>query len=1292
MQRELEFLILGPLEVRAGGSAVPLRTAKQRALLAILLLHRGEVVSSHRLIDALWGVEPPETALNTLQVYVSQLRKALAAGSSEGTGADLLITRSPGYLLQVDAAQLDSARFERLAEDGMAAMAAGDPAAASECLGHALALWRGQPLGDFADDEFARGEIAHLERLRQGVIEEKVEADLALGRHIHLLAELEALAASHPQRERLQAQLMVALYRSGRQAEALDVYRKTRETLVAELGIDPSPALQQLERAILNQDPGLDLETGPSDPAPSEPASVLPPREQPERVRKPVTSLFLDVVLVRSMGELDPDLLVQVLPEIHSTVSRVIDSHQGTNLWSEGGETRAVFGVPTAHEDDALRAIRAACDARDEIGALSADLERRLGVAAILRAGVSSGRVLVTPDAAMGMVGPSLAVAARLRDAARAGEILLSEETARLVRDAIEVEAMAPPIATPEGETLPAQRLVAVIPGAPGITRRSDTPLVGRRAQLQLLVDGLGRAVAERRPQLVTVCGAAGIGKSRLARELLSLIVDRARVLEGRCPAYGEGTTFSPLIEIVRQLAGDSHPLEAIRRILSTEREADLIVERLGAAIGVLDSSGEPETTFWAARKLLEALARERPLVVILDDLHWGEPTMLDLTEHLVDWAVDAPILLVCLSRPELLSDRPAWAGGRRGISSFTLEPLSDEESSALLDLLAGPDLDPERRAAIVAAGSGNPLFLEQLLAMTVEADDDQIPVAVPSTIQSLLAARLDQLEAEEARVLETAAVIGEEFWPRALAELCREEDEIGLGGRLHTLIRKDTIEPFASTLPGEDALRFRHTLIREAAYQRLPKARRADLHERFADWLETRQHEIGGEYEEIIGHHLERAHEYRVQLGRIDDDSRELSVRAGYLLGVAGTRARKRGHSRTSVGLLSRALAHLPDDQSGRDELLLLFAEELLEVGDFQRADDVLAEMERVADEREDAALKAHVVVLRLRRQLQVDSHVNTYALERSVEGAIELFAAIGDEQGQARAWTVLAWLPWIRCEAEKAEVALRRGAEHARRAGDERAESECLSYLLGTALFGPLPVGEGIERCQEVLEHPSKLLQATAHRALAVLQAMAGSTSDARELVLQSKAILDDLGLRYLAASATTEYGAVELLAGSPERAEAELREGYDALSQMGEVTGLSTIAAALAEALLVQEKLEEALYFLDISQVNAVGDDLQTIVPERRVRASALALTGEFDEAENLAHAAVELAERTDWLNLKADTRLGLAHVLHSAGKTAAAGAAAEEALALYRQKGNAVSAANAKAFLTKRLARA
>ncbi|MFL6016976.1 MAG: BTAD domain-containing putative transcriptional regulator [Gaiellaceae bacterium] len=1253
IERQLEFLILGPLEVRSEGRALELRSAKQRSLLAILLLSANEFVSSERLTEELWPGGPPEKASNVLQVHVSQLRKALTPG--------LLATRAGGYALAVEPEQIDSVRFERLVNEGIAAVAMDDPSRALQTLERSLALWRGSALSDFAFEDFARTEAGRLEELRLLAVEERFDAALALGRHAALAGELEAFVAANPLRERPAGQLMLALYRSRRQAEALDAYSRTRQRLVDELGIDPTPELQRLERAILNQDASLALPE-PVRPAPV--ASPAPPAHEirpptPQTSRKTVTVVFVDFALTPTRGAtVEPETLEPVFSSLGDELARVVEQHGGSIHWSSEIEIVAVFGLPRVHEDDALRAVRASVELREAIAGLSPRLECDFGVRVDVRVGVNTGQVVAGMAFASPAMGGASSVAARLGRAAAVGEILIADTTKELVRDAVTVEAAES-----------GWRLLDVF-GALGVERRLEVPTVGREEEVATLRRAFDAVVRDRSPSIVTVLGPPGIGKSHLARAFAEGLDGSARVLVGRSASYGEGSTFAPLAEIVRRLGGES-PLDAIRGIVASDDEPDVVVERIAAAIGLSDSGGQTETTFWAVRKLFEALARDTPLVVLLDDLHWADPTFLDLVEYVVDWAFDSPILLLGLSRPELLEERPNLAGAGRNASALALKPLGAAESEALVDnLLDGSELDARRRALITDAAAGNPFFLEQMVAMhTVE---NASPIAIPPTIQALLAARLDRLEPDQLAVLELASIMGKEFWPSALAELASESPS-ALNATLRELVRKQLIEPARSTIPVADALRFHSGLIRDAVYESVPKRARAALHEQVAAWLaRTVGEQAVGQFAEALGHHFEQAYRYLGDLGPRDEHARAVGRSGADNLSAAGRRAFARGDMAVASALLLRAAALLQPDVPARLELLPTIGEALQETGDFKRSLEVLDE----AIESGDA--KAPVI----RALVQASSGAGSGdAIVREAKRAIAVFEPARDDAGLATAYRMLAWAHGTEGRYGDAAEAARRAIEHADAADDTRQNLRASTLYALSALHGPTPVSEAIERCRHIVEDVAgdRRAEGLVTIVLGWLEAMGGDFDGARELAGRGRAILDDLGTNVLAAS--TISSEIEMLAGDPAAAERDLRRDFDALTELGETYLRSTVAGDLAQAVYLQGRHDEALDLATVAEELAAEDDVISQAFWRSVRAKVLAQRARADEALPLAEQAVDLIRGTDSPVTLARTLVDLAEVQSLGDRSEDAYSALAEAAALLERKENVVAAQRA-----------
>jgi DNA-binding SARP family transcriptional activator len=1274
----LEFRILGRFEVLRDGQRLLLAGGTQHALLALLLLHANEPLSRDLLIKALWGYEPPPTAPKMINNNISRLRRLLQPKGA----APVLVTQPRGYELRIDPDQVDARRFERLVKEGQRALADGAPDVAAAKLREGLELWRGPALADFTQDLFAEGEAARLEELRLNAINDRIEADLALGRHADLVGELEALIAEHPLRERLRAYLMLALYRSGRQAEALEIYQKTRQLLVEALGIEPTRSLQELERAILLQDPSLEVEERPPLPAPAErpPPTPTPARE----VRKTVSVVFAEV---SPLGErLDPEAVRTPMSRSLELAASVLERYGASVKRVRPGAINAVFGMPVVHEDDALRAVRAAAELREALRSLNRELEQEWGIHVAFRAAVNTGEVVATEGTTGdGVVaGDALDVAAQAQQAADSDEILVADATKRLTEQAIRVE----PVETLEfkgtPEPLHVWRLVDVALEAPVAGRRPASPLVGRERELAQLQQAFEAAMHRRTPHLFTLLGPAGIGKSRLAAEFTASLGNAATVASGRCLPYGEAITYWPLAEIVRELVGDD-PRTSLDILLSGDPDAALIADRLASAMGIAETAQPSEETFWAARTLFEALARTRPLVLVLEDLHWAEPTFLDLVEYLSLWVRDAPLLILCLARPELLEDRQSWAAGKVNATSILLEPLSEEESQLLMRRLIGAaELPEEAVAGIVQVAEGNPLFLEEMLSMLNEKGFVRGAISVPPTIQALLGARLDRLEAEERMVLGRAAVIGKEFSRAALVELLPEDARGSHDAHLRVLVRRELIRPHRSVFAGDEGFHFRHTLIREAAYGSVPKELRAELHERYAEWLERTHGPRAREFEEIVGYHLEQAFEYRTELSPADERVRGLAGRAADRLARAGRRAYAREDLPAAVGLLSRAAALVDPVES---ELLVDLSEALRETGELERAEAVLGEAQESAARAGDLALQWHARIARLRLQMQTDPELKTDELLRDATRAVEVFERAGDERRLAEAWSLLAWVPWFQCQASAAEEALERAVEHARRAGDTRTEAQSVNLLIGAAWFGPLPVPEAVRRCEAIVARSGerRRIKASALRALTGLKAMQGDFDEARALIERHRALVQELELSVSAAHAAESYGIVEMLAGDPVAAERELRRGYETLEQLGGEMMVSPLTALLAQALSAQGRADEALLFTELSERAALPDDRYAHVEWRAARAKALSGLRRVDEAEALAREAVALAEQTDFLVVHGDALMILADVLRLGDRADEAVPVVEKALRLYEQKENLVSAARAHAAL-------
>jgi class 3 adenylate cyclase/tetratricopeptide (TPR) repeat protein len=1027
------------------------------------------------------------------------------------------------------------------------------------------------------------------------------------------------------------------------------------------------------------------------------------------QVRKTITVVFCDLAGSTALGErLDPESLQRVMSQYFQRTREVLERHQGTVEKFIGDAVVGVFGVPLLHEDDALRAVRAAVELQAALAELNKELERDWGVTLQLRTGVNTGEV-VSGTAAAGsalVLGDAVNVAARLEQAAAPGEVLIGQTTWQLVRDAVTAEPVAPLALKGKADQVAAWRLLGVTPDVPGHARRRDAPMVGREPQRRLLLDAFDRVVAERACRLVTVLGAAGVGKSRLVDEALASIGERATILSGRCLSYGEGITYWPVAEVVRQAAGiardDSLPAAQgkLAALLAGQDQAERIASRITDLVGLGEvAGGGSQETFWAVRKLFEHVASRRPLVVALEDLHWAEPTLLDLVEYLGNFARDAPMFLLALARTEFLESRLDWGRSVPGAATILLEPLSSAESGRLVEQLLGmAGIDHHAGTQIAALAGGNPLFIEELVAKLL--DDGllrrdrnwRVPsdlldrVGVPTTIQVLLAARLEQLPSGERAVLERASVVGKSFSWAAVAALATAPERTRLGSELASLVRRGLLLPDHSEIAGEDAFQFRHDLIRDAAYQALPKQDRAQLHERLATWLQQVAGERAGEYDEIVGYHLEQAVRNRGELGPVDEEVRALARRGAGCLEAAGARAHARGDVPAAVRLLQRASSLLPRDDPARARVLTGLGAALMEAGRLDQADRVLDDAGRIAMATGDARLAAHARVQRLQLGLQVDLGHAAAEVGEVLPELLAVFERGGDEVGLCQAWRLRAFVHWTQASSAAAEDAWRQAAVHARRAEDERQLTEILGWLASAALWGPTPAPEGIRRCERFLTEVGgqQTGEAVIRNHLAGLYAMQDRVTEARQQLARGLAAFDELGAT-MTSSVTHPASFVAMLAGDAATAEAHLRRDYERLEQMGEHNYLATTAAFLAQTLAAQGRPDEAERFIVVSRDAGAGEDFLAQVIWQGLLARILATRGQLKEAEELARAAVALAARTDFLNQHGDALLELATVLAEAGRTRHARAAVGEALDLYERKGNLIATARARQLL-------
>ncbi len=995
--------------------------------------------------------------------------------------------------------------------------------------------------------------------------------------------------------------------------------------------------------------------------------------------RKIVTVLFTDLTGSTALGErMDPESFRAIMTPVYASMRNEVEAHGGVVTKFVGDGVMAAFGVPDIREDDAMRAVGAAVAMQQAIARLSLDLPVGLS----LKVGVNTGEVVVGVGDE-DIVGDCVNVASRLEGAAAPGEVLVGEETWRLTRGSATYEPVAPLSLKGKAQPVPAYRLVSL----ERTQEAAAASFVGRSIELTRLRDAFDEAVAARSSRLVTIIGSPGLGKTRLARELVSSLADRAIVVETRCDAAGSAT-FDPVADALRTAAdiAEAATTEEVRlRLLElipeSEEDRHRIAERAGAILGA-GTAGSTEETFWAIRRLVEVAASVLPLVVVIDDLHWAEPLLLDLVEHLLEWNRSAPVLLVVTGRPELREMRP-----RMTEDAISLEGLDGEATGALAcSLLGTNDVPHELLRRLPTSTEGNPLFVREFVRMLVDdgvlrrsgdgwvATIDVEAIQVPPTIHSLLAARVDRLTPHERTVLELASVIGKEFYMGAIAELAPAVVQVDLSAHLESLRRKELVEPAGTYWIDEPVYRFHHALIRDAAYRRLLKESRAELHERVASWLERKTGGLLREHDDLIGYHLEQAHECRIQLGSPKTDLRQLGRRAGQLLASAARTALDLDDLPSAAGLAGRALERLEPDDPDRTEALLLRCEALLATGDVSRATEAVAELTRGAASSPRLAAWSTCFSGELATMTDPSRLRET---EEQVAAAGAELAALGDQAGAAKAYTVQAVALAGLGRVGDCEAALDRALNAARECGDRRRATATLAFAPVAALWGPSPVSRAGGRCLDIVRllritTGSPAVEATSERCQAVLEAFRGRAPAARRMLDRVRAKYEELGLRQGLLETELFAGIVELAAGDPSAAEDHLREAHDGFFAMGNDVGTARAAALLARALLIVGEEDDAAIFVAESE-HLGGDDLKNAIAWRSVRAELLARRDEFADAKQLAEEAVSIASRTDALVDHADACTALAEVCRRAGDADGARRAREAAISLYERKG-------------------
>ena len=1032
-------------------------------------------------------------------------------------------------------------------------------------------------------------------------------------------------------------------------------------------------------------------------------AQPLAGRAATAETRRTVTILFADVVNSTGRGEsTDPESTRHMLARYFDAMRSALERHGGTVEKFIGDAVMAVFGIPTIHEDDALRAVRAASDMIAALDGLNDQLAGSGWPPIAVRVGINTGEV-VTGDPATGqtlVTGDAVNVAARLEQAAGPGEVVLGATTHQLVRDSVVAEALPALDVKGKSSPVPAYRLASVTPMGPA-GRRHDTPLVARDREMRMLGEAFDRVTHDQACHLFTLLGGAGVGKSRLVHEFLAQVRERAQVMRARCLPYGEGITYWPISELVGEAAGivasdlPERAVGKLRAYLGDADGADEVVERIAAAVGLVQSPVAADEIAWGVRKLLETIAQRQPLVVVIDDLHWAEPTLLDLLEHIADLSRDAPILILAIGRPELLDVRPHWGGGKLNATTILLEPLTPDQSLELItNLLGDGPMAHALQERVGETAEGNPLFVEELVAMLIDqgivrrdgdgwATDEAIEgFSVPPTVSALVAARLDRLEAPERDLVGRASVVGKVFQRSAIAELLPPDRRPQLGARLMTLVRKEMVRPDRSGAAGDEAFRFRHILVRDAAYGSLPKEQRAELHAQFAAWLEGVSGDRLHEYQEVIAHHLEQAHDNRAELGLVDDLTRDLGRRAAAYLRTAGLRAAQRRDVTAAVSLLSRAV-RLTDDAAGRAQLLVPLANAVGDAGDPSGAMGLFREAEQAARDSGDELLARRAELDRLGLEQMVDPTVDDDPMLQKADQLLRRATAAGDARAAIAAHSARGFVFLGRCRWSDQLKEL--GAAERLLSTIDDAELGRLIQVdtLNALRYGPVPVSEALERFEAI--EKSDLPPTPLGALIAALMAMHGRFDEARRDIDEAREFFAERGMAMRVGSVALHAGTVEWLAGDLDAAERAYDAGVEGLAAVGETGILSTITAMRARVQYKAGKPGRALASIELARQTGAPHDIATQAAWRATAAMLAADAGHQAEAEKLVAEAVRMVEPTDFLELRGQVFEALAHVHQVAGRAGDWAAGLRRALAEYAAKEDIVDGGRVRAEL-------
>ena len=1257
----VELGVLGPLQVRQGGEPVTIPGAKSRAILSMLGLHSGSVVPAHTLFELLWGEDPPRTAAKALQTHISSLRRTLGDG--------FVLTEGAGWTLA--ASEVDAQLYRSAARLGRDAVATGDMSQAVARFEEALILWRGVP--ELPDGQRATSEKTQWIESHAALVEDRADALLATGRAAEIIGDLEAAVAEAPLRERRWGQLMLALYRAGRQGEALGTFKRARSRLAAELGIDPGPELRRLETAIVAQDASLDVVV----------AQHLP------SVMRAVTFLLTDIEGSTAAWETDAEAMAVALARHDELVEQVVTSRGGRLIKTrgEGDATFSVFERPSA-------AAAAAIELQYAISHEQWNLLEPMRI----RIALHTGEVELRDG---DYFGRAVNRAARLRSLAAGGQILCSGATAELVIDSLPDDVVLADrgmrelrnLARPEHvfelrlETAeeyaeqPANEPPMERPGLPSVLIGTG-PFVGRGSELERLLSawqtslGGGACAA-------LIAGEPGVGKTRLAGEWSRRAYEQgAVVLYGRCDE-DLGAPYQPFAEALRSLVpcvGTSRlrGLRGVEALLPLVPGLTDVVPDLAAPTRA-DPDTERYALFDAVVALLEMASKEAPVVLVLDDLHWAAKPTLLLLRHVLRFGDRARLEIVGTYRSTDLDRSHPLAAmladlHRDGTASrISLSGLDEDDVSAYV-AEAGYD-DEELGPALASVTGGNPFFLIEALRHVDESGGVWDPSTLPQGVREAVSRRLSRLPLETNKALAAAAVVGSRFALDLVERVVGDDlvDAFDEASKAGIVIEE----------PG-GRYRFNHAIVRQSLLAELPSMRRMRLHQRIATTLED---EPGADDEllaELAHHYFECA--WAGNAAKAVEYCRRAADQAMTRLAYEGA-ADLYDHA---LHALDEIDDRLPDRDDQSADLLLARCEALLAAGDVASAAGAVSQLQQATVD--SARLSAWATCFD--GQLSVLVHPERLdEVEAALGAAAQKLAEIDDAAGEAKAHTVRATCLARLGRVGDCEVALDDALTAARRARDHRRVNAVLAGAPLAALWGPNPVPRAGGRCLDVVRllritTDSPAVEATSTRCQAVLEAFRGRDAAARRMIDSARRTVTELGLRHALLEVEQFAGIVELVLGDPAAAEPHLRLACNGFRRMGLDADTAETAALLGRACLALDRDAEADELCTESE-RLAGHALKASIAWRTVRAQLLSRSGDHKEARRVAEAAVALAERTDGLVDHGDACLALATVLGAAGDTAGARAAAERAADLYERKGAAALADKARGMLHERV---